>query len=82
MENIKGIESNAVVVSLLNGVTPDCPITDPAFDGANIAEFTNMFTHGFVGGICQPDYGEIFERAVEGIDQACTEFHRELGPQP
>lgn len=82
VESVKGIESNAVIVSLLNGVTPECPFTDPAFDGANIAEFTDMFTHGFVGGICQPDYSELFEQAVDGIDEACTSFHRELGPQP
>ncbi len=82
IEDAKGTEENAVVVSLLNGVTPDCPIVDPAFDGANIAEFTRKFTHGFVGGICEPDYGDIFARAVEEIDQACTEFHVEYGPRP
>ena len=70
----KGTESNAVVVSLLNGVTPECPITDEAFDGAKIADFTHRFTHGFVGGICQPDYGAVFARAVDEIDAACTTY--------
>jgi len=72
--DVKGIESNAVVVSLLNGVTPECPVVDPAFDGTNIADFTHMFTHGFVGSICEPDYGEIFAHAVDEIDEACTEY--------
>ncbi|MBL4688951.1 MAG: hypothetical protein JKY37_30450 [Nannocystaceae bacterium] len=74
--NKKGAESNAVVLSLINGVTPECPVDDPAFDGSRIAEFTNMFTHGFVGGICQPDYGAIFSRAVEEVDIACDEWTR------
>ncbi|MEX1367359.1 MAG: hypothetical protein AB1Z98_29800 [Nannocystaceae bacterium] len=82
VERVKGTERNAVVVSLLNGVTPGCPVVDPAFDGNNIAEFTRMFTHGFVEGICEPDYGEIFERAVDRVDEACTEYVAELRPIP
>lgn len=82
VERVKGTERNAVVVSLLNGVTDDCPVTDPAFDGNNIAEFTHMFTHGFVGGICQPDYGEVFSRAVDEIDQACSEYVADRTPVP
>ena len=74
----KGNESNAVVVSLLNGVTPGCPTNDPDFDGKNIADFTNRFTHGFVGGICEQDYGNIFARAVEEIDSACTTYTTSL----
>jgi len=70
----KGQESNVVVVSLLNDVTPDCQTGDPAFDGKNIADFTERFTYGFVGGICEPDYGDIFARAVEEIDSACTTY--------
>ncbi|MBL4687483.1 MAG: hypothetical protein JKY37_23005 [Nannocystaceae bacterium] len=70
----KGSESNAVVVSLLNGVTPECPVSDSAFDGSHIANFTRRFTHGFVGGICGPDYGSIFAQAVDGIDAACSNY--------
>lgn len=71
---VKGTETNAVVVSLLNGVTPECPVENPAFDGNNIADFTRMFTHGFIGGVCERDYGEIFAQAVEEIDEACSEY--------
>ncbi|MEM6989290.1 MAG: hypothetical protein AAF721_02295 [Myxococcota bacterium] len=78
----KGTESNAVVVSLLNGVTPECPVSDEAFDGTKIAEFTRSFTHGFVGGICQPDYGAVFARAVDEIDEACTTYTAELAIAP
>ena len=70
----KGTQQNAVVVSLVNGVTPECPIQNDAFDGTKIAAFTEMFDQGYVGGICEPDYGEIFARAVGGIDEACSTF--------
>lgn len=82
VEQVKGTQSNVVVVSLLNGVTPECPVTDPAFDGSNIADFTHMFTHGFVGGICERDYGEVFARAVDEIDEACTEVVTDRTPIP
>ncbi len=82
VERAKGVETNAVVVSLLNGVTPDCPVSNEAFDGTNIADFTRMFTHGFVGGICRPDYGEVFARAVDEIDEACTTYTAEFGTAP
>lgn len=78
--DVKGTETNAVVVSLLNGVTPECPVADPAFDGNNIADFTRMFSHGFIGGVCERDYGRIFERAVEEIDEACSVY--EVDPTP
>ncbi|MEM9463028.1 MAG: hypothetical protein AAGF11_53295 [Myxococcota bacterium] len=74
VEQVKGTEQNAVIVSLINGVTDSCPVTNPAFDGTKIAEFTDRFTHGFVGGVCEPDYGRIFNQAVDEIDQACTDY--------
>jgi len=76
----KGFESNAVMLSVINGVTPECPVTDRAFDGSQIAEFTQMFTHGFVGGICQPDYAAIFDRAVDEVDIACDEWTERIVP--
>lgn len=83
VETVKGTEQNAVMVSLLNGVTEECPVQNPAFDGTEIANFTRMFTHGFVGGICEPDYGDLFALAVDEIDVACTEHMvMESGPRP
>lgn len=70
----KGAETNAVVVSLVSEADTGCVSENPAFDGRHIATFTNLFTHGFVGGICEPDYGEIFAEAVDGIDAACDDY--------
>jgi len=74
VERVKGREENAVMVALVNGVTPECPTDNPVFQGDEIAEFTNMFTHGFVGGICDQDYGDVFAIAVSEIDEACSSF--------
>lgn len=79
--DVKGTQQNAVVLSLVNGVTPECPIYNDAFDGTKIAEFTEMFDHGFVGGICEPDYGALFARAVDEIDEACSTFVVDLPAQ-
>ena len=81
MVDEKGQESNVVVVSLLSDVTPECQTGDPDFDGKNIADFTRRFTYGFVGGICEPDYGDIFARAVQEIDSACTTYTTTI-PEP
>ena len=71
---VKGREQNAVVVSLLSEADTGCSVGDPAFDGRHIGEFTRMFTHGFVGGICSRDYGATFERAIQEIDAACDAY--------
>lgn len=70
----KGSPNNAVVVSLLNGAGTGCGRDHPRYDGQNIAEFTDKFPYGFVGGICEDDYGEIFADAVQEIDQACDNY--------
>lgn len=70
----KGSPNNAVVVSLLNGADTGCGRDHPRYDGRNIAEFTDKFPYGFVGGICENDYGEIFADAVKEIDQACDNY--------
>jgi hypothetical protein len=76
-----GIEQNAVVMSLINyhaddGDAPSpCVPTDPYSDGVNIKHFTQKFgDNGFVGGICQADYGPIFEQAIGVIATACDNF--------
>lgn len=79
--SVKGTERNAVVVSLLNEAGTGCETTNPAFDGRHIADFTRRFTHGFVGGICEPDYGDIFADAVDEIDVACDEYQLIEGGQ-
>jgi hypothetical protein len=76
-----GIEQNAVVMSLINyhaegdeDPSP-CVPTDPYADGVHIKRFTQKFgNNGFVGGICQADYGPIFEQAIGVIATACDNF--------
>jgi hypothetical protein len=71
---VKGDPNNAVVVSLVSAAGTGCDRDHAQFDGRHIADFTNMFPHGYVGGICEPDYGEIFTNAVEEIDAACDSY--------
>ena len=76
-----GIEENAVVMSLINYTAGDdedpspCPPLDAYSDGQHIKAFTQMFeANGFVGGICQVDYGPTFMDAVGVINTACQNF--------
>lgn len=76
-----GDESKVVVLSLVGPDTdPMCPLLDKCnggIDGAEVAhrviEFTEMFTYGTVGSICEP-YGPIFVEAISIIKSACDEF--------
>jgi hypothetical protein len=77
-----GVESNIVVLSLLQYDGGACP--PPEFpgnpdvhdehDGIRVKEFTEMFTYGIVGGICEPDFGPYFQDAIEVIDSACDDY--------
>jgi hypothetical protein len=70
-----GIPENAVALGLLNYAGGACPPTDSVYDGVNIAAFVNMFgMNGFLGGICEPDYGPVFADAVGIIEDACHNF--------
>ena len=76
-----GIESNIVVLSLVGPTGADaCPALDKCNGGivgaepaTRIVEFTNMFTHGFVGPVCG-DYDPFFQEAVGTIKSACDDF--------
>lgn len=70
-----GIPENAVALGLLNYAGGACPPTNIVFDGVNIATFVNMFgANGFLGGVCEPDYGPVFAQAVGIIQDACNNF--------
>jgi hypothetical protein len=70
-----GIVENVVVLSLINYAGGSCPPEDSTFDGQHIAAFTKLFgANGFLGGICEPDYGPIFEQATTVIANACNNF--------
>jgi hypothetical protein len=74
---IKGnIEENVVVLSLLWGMANNvCDESQGSQrEGVRIRDFTSMFTYGFIGDICAPDYSPFFAEAVSVIDDACTNF--------
>jgi hypothetical protein len=80
----QGVESNIVVLSLVGppGPTPAiCPELDKCSGGITGAEvatrlvqFTQMFTHGFIGRVCEPTYDQFFSQAVAVIGDACDGF--------
>ena len=70
-----GLPENVVVLSLINFAGGPCPPSSSTYNGQNIADFTLMFEdNGFLGGICEIDYGPIFEEAIGVIDDACENF--------
>jgi hypothetical protein len=73
---IKGNEQNVVVLSLVWGAPNNVCGPPPGTEklGQRVMDYTNMFTHGFIGDICAPSYDAFFAEAVSGIDMACDEF--------
>ncbi|MCX4240624.1 hypothetical protein [Paraliomyxa miuraensis] len=70
-----GIPENAVALGLLNYAGGPCPPASTVYDGVNMVNFVNMFgANGFLGGICEPDYGPVFAQAVGIIEEACNNF--------
>ena len=73
-----GISQNAVALALINytaDADEDPSPFDTYFDGTTIKAFTDRFEeNGFVGGICEADYGPIFQAAIGVIDTACENF--------
>jgi hypothetical protein len=79
-----GVEQNIVVLALVGPPGPD-PAICPALDkctggiigaevGARIVQFTQMFSNGFVGRVCENSYGPFFAEAVGVIKSACDNF--------
>jgi hypothetical protein len=75
-----GNESSIVVLALVGPQDNPCPTLDKCnggIAGAEIAprilEFTEMFTYGFVGSVCEP-YGPFFNEAISVIKSACDDF--------
>ena len=69
---------NIVVLSLLwddsNGNPGGCQDATDEEYGAEIAAFTQMFTHGSIGNLCVDSYQEFFSDAISVIDSACDDF--------
>jgi len=69
-----GVESNIVMLTLANYDQGPCPPERNVNDGGNLVDFTQMFTHGVVGGVCETDYTTYFQQAIDVIDTACDEY--------
>ena len=63
-----------VPVSIINYNNGPCPPNANFYDGENIKQFTEMFTYGFLIGICEPDYGPVLQQAIGIIDEACDNY--------
>ncbi len=76
-----GDERRVVVLSLVGpqglAACPELQKCDGGIEGAEVAEriidFTNRFTYGFVGPVCEP-YGPFFSDAISSIVTACDDF--------
>jgi len=71
----QGIPENAAALAITNYEGGPCPPLDLGHDGVNIVEWVGLFgERGFLGGICEPDYGPIFTDAIGVIENACANF--------
>jgi hypothetical protein len=69
----KGGNETAVVVLALSGDanTPGQECTPTS----RVSQFVDSFgARGFIGSVCEPDYGPFFQDAVDVIDYACENF--------
>lgn len=70
-----GIPQNATALVITNYDDGPCPPADLGHDGMNLVEWVEQFgDNGFLGGICEPDYGPMFEDATAVIQTACDNF--------
>ena len=69
----KNGNETAVVTLALSGDT-DTPGQE-CIETPKMTQFIDLFgARGFIGSICEPDYGPFFQQAVGVIDYACDEF--------
>lgn len=70
----KGGATQVAAVTLVNEGNV-CPPPEPFNDGVRLVEFTALFGgNGFLGGVCQPDYGPVFSNAIDVVADACAGF--------
>lgn len=74
----KGLETNAAILTILGGQPGNvCPApsgVDGAEDAPRLREFTDLFTHGYLGDVCAASYGPFFAEAIAVVDSACAGF--------
>ncbi len=64
--------SGIVVVTLANLPGGDCKLGDHAQIADRLTELTELFTFGFLGSVCAPDYRDVFTQAVDVVADACA----------
>jgi hypothetical protein len=69
-----GVEENIVVLALTKWQGGPCPPYEPVYDGVHIKSFTDKFTYGFAGGICEPDWSGYFAEAIDVVQEACAGY--------
>jgi hypothetical protein len=70
-----GIPQNAAALLLTNYEDGPCPPSDLGHNGVNLVEWVGMFgDNGFLGGICEPNYGPLFMEATAIIETACDNY--------
>lgn len=72
-----GNEESIVMLSLVVPPGTLCPpwgLFEPVPITERLIEFTEMFTYGFVGDICEPSYADYFAEAMNVVDAACDGF--------
>ena len=57
------------VVVVLIASTEESPCLNPLAPG--LETFAGLFDHSFVGGICEPDYSQLFDPAIDVVKGAC-----------
>jgi hypothetical protein len=70
-----GFPQNAAALVITNYDDGPCPPADLGHDGINLVDWVEEFgDNGVLGGICEPDYGPMFEAATAVIQTACDNF--------
>jgi hypothetical protein len=66
-----GRADDVVIVALANDPDADCALDNEGRVADDLARLTELFRHGFIGPICAPDYGGVFQDAVAVVEAAC-----------
>ena len=76
-----GAEENVVMISIIPPPAPTCtvegnwsPLLPGALDAPRLTEFTQMFTHHYIGDICAADYGVLLGEALGAIETGCDDY--------
>jgi hypothetical protein len=76
----KGHEEGIVMLGLVGDTNAPNAVCD-GFDGNNggeesprLREFISLFQHNVLGSVCEPDYTDFFQEAVDLVEMSCEEY--------